>query len=125
MIDQQAREAYRRRLAEVEEDIEDAARTNDLGRVELAQRDRDYLIAELTHSLGLGGRHRVVGGTSERARSSVTRSLRYAITRLSEHHPELATHLEQAVHTGTYCRYTPDPLAGVVWEVSVDTGRAS
>lgn len=119
LIDEQAREAYRRRLAEVDEDIEEATRMSDLGRLELAQRDRDYLIAELTHSVGLGGRHRTVGGTAERARTSVTRSLRYAITRLSEHHPVLATHLEQAVHTGTYCRYTPDPLARVVWEVSV------
>jgi tetratricopeptide (TPR) repeat protein len=119
LIDQQAREAYRRRLAEVDEDIEEATRMNDVGRLELAQNDRDYLIAELSHSVGLGGRHRSVGGTAERARTSVTRSLRYAISRLSEHHPALATHLGQAVHTGTYCSYTPDPLAGVVWEVSV------
>jgi hypothetical protein len=118
VIDVQAREAYRRRLAEVDEDIEDAARMNDLGRLELAQRDRDYLMTELTRAVGLGGRHRVVGGTAERARTSVTRSLRYALRRLAEHHPMLATHLGQAVRTGTYCSYTPDPLAPVVWEVS-------
>jgi hypothetical protein len=118
LIDQQAREAYRRRLAEVDEDIEEATRMSDLGRIELAQRDRDYLIAELTRAVGLGGRHRMVGSTTERARTSVTRSLRYAISRLSEHHPALAAHLEQAVRTGTYCSYAPDPLAGIVWEAS-------
>jgi hypothetical protein len=119
VIDQQARDAYRRRLAEVDEDIEEAARMNDMGRLELAQRDRDYLIAELTQAVGLGGRHRAVGSTAERARTSVTRSIRYAIKRLADHHPTLATHLEQAVHTGTYCSYTPDPLARVSWQVSV------
>jgi tetratricopeptide (TPR) repeat protein len=119
VIDVQAREAYRRRLAEVDEDIEDAARMNDLGRLELAQRDRDYLVTELTRAVGLGGRHRAVGGTAERARTSVTRSLRYALRRLAEHYPMLASHLGQAVRTGTYCSYTPDPLAPVVWEVSV------
>ena len=118
VIDVQAREAYRRRLAEVDEDIEDADRMNDAGRLELAQRDRDYLVAELTRAVGLGGRHRAVGSTAERARTSVTRSLRYALRRLAEHHPGLATHLEHAVRTGTYCSYTPDPLAPVVWEVS-------
>ena len=118
VIDRQAREAYRRRLAEVDDDIEEATRMNDAGRLELAQHDRDYLIAELTQAVGLGGRHRAVGGNAERARTSVTRSLRYAIKRLSEHHPGLAAHLGQAVHTGAYCCYTPDPLAGVVWEVS-------
>ncbi len=118
VIDAQARDAYRRRLAEVEEDIEDATRMNDLGRLELAQRDRDYLIHELAQAVGLGGRLRSVGGSAERARTSVTRTLRYAIKRVGEHHPALAAHLEQAVRTGAYCSYVPDPLAPVVWQVS-------
>ena len=117
VIDDEAREAYRRRLADVDEDIEEATRRNDLGRVELAERDREYLIAELAGAVGLGGRARSTGGTSERARTSVTRSLRYALGRLAEHHPALATHLEQGVHTGTYCTYTPDPLAEIHWEI--------
>ena len=117
VLDDQARAAYRRRLAEVDDDIEEAARLNDLGRVELAKRDRQYLINELTHAVGLGGRQRLTGGTSERARTSVTRSLRYALGRLAPHHPSLASHLGQSVHTGTYCVYTPDPLAAVHWQI--------
>ncbi len=62
LIDDVAREAYRRRLAEVDDDIEEATRLNDLGRIELAQRDRDYLIAELTQATGLGGRQPDDGG---------------------------------------------------------------
>jgi hypothetical protein len=117
VLDRQAREAYRRRLAEVDEDIEDAERMHDTGRLELAQRDREYLLAELAGAVGLGGRSRVVGSTAERARTSVTRSIRYAIGRLAEHHPPLAAHLERAVRTGTYCSYEPDPLAPVTWDV--------
>jgi hypothetical protein len=115
MIDEQARAAYRRRLADVEEDIEEAERMNDTGRVELAQRDREYLIAELSRATGLGFRPRTVGGSGERARTSVTRSLRYALDRLAEHHPALAVHLGQCVHTGTYCVYTTDPTAPLTW----------
>jgi hypothetical protein len=118
IIDDEARDAYRRRLADVDADIEEATSMNDLGRVELAQRDREYLIAELTAAVGLGGRSRTVGGTAERARTSVTRSIRYALARLAEHHPALATHLEQSVHTGTYCVYSPDPLATIHWDVA-------
>ena len=51
LIDDQARAAYRRRLVEVEEDIEDARLMDDLGRLELAERDRDYLLAELGSAL--------------------------------------------------------------------------
>ena len=114
-LDDQARDAYRRRLAEVDDDIDEATQLNDAGRLQLAQHDRAYLIAELKRAIGLGGRHRTLGGTAERARTSVTRSLRYALGRLAEHHPSLAAHLEQSVHTGTYCSYQPDPLAAIRW----------
>jgi hypothetical protein len=117
ILDDEARTAYRRRLAEVDDDIEEATLMNDLGRIELAHRDREYLVAELARAVGLGGRSRSTGGVSERARTSVTRSLRYALSRLAEHHPAVAAHLEQRVRTGTYCVYTPDSLAPIVWQL--------
>lgn len=117
VIDDAARDAYRRRLAEVDEDIDDATRLNDLGRIELAQRDREYLIAELTAAAGLGGRHRTTGGSTERARTSVTRSIRYALERLAEHHAAVAAHLDQTINTGTYCTYAVDPLAPITWDI--------
>lgn len=117
VLDDRAREAYRRRLAEVDDDIDDATRRNDLGRLELARRDREYLVAELTRAVGLGGRHRRTGGSTERARTSVTRAIRYGLGRLRDHHPVIATHLSQNVHTGTYCVYRPDPFAPITWDV--------
>lgn len=117
VLDDVAREAYRRRLLEVDEDIEEARSMNDLGRLALAERDRAYLVHELTSAVGLAGRSRTTGGSAERARSSVTRSLRYALRRLAEQHPDLATHLDRTVCTGTYCSYRADPLVPVVWDL--------
>lgn len=117
VIDDAARAAYRRRLADVDDDIEEATRLNDIGRVELAQRDREYLLAELARAVGLGGRQRVLGSDAERARTSVTRSIRYALKRLADHHGPVAAHLEQSVRTGTYCVHVQDPLAPVIWDV--------
>jgi hypothetical protein len=114
-LDAQARDAYRRRLAEVEDDLEDARRCNDPARAELAERDRDYLVAELARAIGLGGRLRTVGSDTERARTAVTRTLRYAIDQLTERHLTLAAHLDNCVRTGTYCSYRPDPLLRVDW----------
>lgn len=116
LLDDRAREAYRRRLADIDEDIEDATRMNDPERIALAERDRDYLIRELTRAVGLGGRMREAGDAAERARTSVTRSIRYAVDRVGEHHPPLGAHLAQAVNTGVYCVYVPDPHAPIVWE---------
>lgn len=90
MIDDVAREAYRRRLRDVDDDIEEAVRLNDLGRQVKAEADRDYLVAELSRAVGLGGRGRTVGGSSERARTSVARSLRYALAEVASRHPPAA-----------------------------------
>ncbi|WP_207210498.1 hypothetical protein [Nocardioides zhouii] len=125
VLDDEARNAYRRRLVEVEEDLAEAEAMHDLARRSLAQRDRDYLVAELTRAVGLGGRARTVGGTSERARSSVTRSLRYALSKLKASHSELGAHLGRTVRTGTYCSYEPDPLAPVLWDLGSPPTPAS
>jgi hypothetical protein len=116
LVDDTAREAYRRRLLEVEEDIEEATRQHDPERRALAEADRDYLVQELVRGFGLGGRARRTGAPSERARSAVTRTINYAVARLTEHHPSLAEHLRRALRTGTYVCYEPDPLANIHWD---------
>lgn len=117
VIDDEAREAYRRRLAEVDQDIEIARADNDVVRCELAEKDRDFLIEELKRAVGLGGRLRSTGGDAERARGSVGRCLRYAIDCFDEELPALADHLRVSLRTGTYCSYSPDPLVAVDWEI--------
>ncbi len=115
VLDEQAKQAYRRRLAEIEDDIEQAERMSDLERAALARADRDFIVRELAQAVGLGGRDRRPGSTAERARTSVTRSIRYAMARIAEHHADLAAHLDHAVRTGTYCAYEPDPRAPITW----------
>ncbi|SOE02321.1 transcriptional regulator [Blastococcus haudaquaticus] len=114
-VDGQARAAYKRRLAEIDDDLDEAGALGDSERMALARADRDYLLRELAGAFGLGGRDRMSGSASERARASVTRSLRYAVARIAEHHPELADHLERMVRTGTYCSYVPDPRVPITW----------
>jgi tetratricopeptide (TPR) repeat protein len=108
LLDSRAREAYRRRLADIDEDLEDADAKGDLERAAQARAERDWLARELSRAVGLGGRDRRTGSASERARASVTRALRQTIRRIQEHHPALGLHLERAVRTGTYCEYRPD-----------------
>lgn len=117
LLDDQAVQAYKRRLVEIEDDIDEATRMGDTERAALATADRDYLVGELSRAFGLGGRHRPTGATPERARASVTRAVRYALRRIEQHHPTCGAHLAHAVRTGTYCSYTADPAAPVTWHL--------
>ena len=111
----QAKEAYRRRLAEIDEDIAEARAIGDVQRAAQADAERDFLVQELARAFGLGGRGRRAASSSERARAGVTRAIRQAIARIGEHHPRLGEHLGRTIRTGTYCAYAPDPRAAAGW----------
>ena len=115
LLDAQAKDAYRRRLAEIDEDIEEARLLNDSGRVVQAEAERDFLIRELSRAVGLSGRARRAGSAPERARVSVTRAVRHAMSRIRQHHPPLGEHLDRAIRTGTYCVYLPDSRITASW----------
>ena len=116
-LDEQAKNAYRRRLEEIEDDLEEATRHNDLGRIGQAHSERDFLVRELSRAVGLGNRDRRASAASERARVSVTRAIRRALRQIQDHHAALFEHLERTIQTGTYCVYRPDPQAHIRWEV--------
>jgi hypothetical protein len=115
VIDAQAKEAYRRRLAEIDDDIEQARAGGDDERTAQSETEREFLVTELARAFGLGGRERRAASASERARAGVTRAVRHAIARIGEHDASLGEHLSRAIHTGTYCSYLPDPRAPAGW----------
>lgn len=108
VIDAQARQAYQRRLTDLEAEIDDAASSGDTGRAERAQAEREALVEQLTAAYGLGGRVRRANDPVERARSTITKQIHSAIARLDTAHPALARHLTNSVSTGRYCRYAPE-----------------
>ena len=81
ILDARAKNAYRRRLAEIEDDIEQARALGDAERAAQADTERDFLVRELSRAVGLGGRDRRAASASERARVAVTRAIRQAMAR--------------------------------------------
>jgi hypothetical protein len=108
MIDAAARSAYRRRLVDLEEEIDEASRDHDQGRIEKLGAEKDFLTAELSAALGLGGRVRITGDRTERARKAVAMRIGTALKAIEPVHPELAQHLRNSVSTGRFCSYRPD-----------------
>jgi hypothetical protein len=107
IIDERARQAYRQRLAELSEDLEEAERNADRGRIEKARREREALEAELARAVGLGGRSRQAGSATERARVNVQRRIKDAIARVAESDAAIGRTLERSVRTGTFCCFRP------------------
>ena len=115
LLDAKAKAAYKRRLDELREDVAEAEAANDLGRLDRAQREMDFLVAELAAAVGLGGRDRKGASDAERARQSVTRAIKAAVERVAEADPVLGDHLRTTVRTGMYSSYGPDPRTPIEW----------
>lgn len=108
-LDRRAIDAYKRRLAELAEELDDAQAAHDTGRAELARAEYDVLVDQLTSAIGIGGRSRAAGPDPvERLRKAVSARIRDAIRRIGAVHPPLGRHLTGAVRTGTYCSYQPE-----------------
>jgi tetratricopeptide (TPR) repeat protein len=118
MLDADAKSAYRRRVEELRAEIEEAERWNDAERERRASAELEFVTAELSRAVGLGGRSRRAASNAERARVSVTRAIRSAIAAIAEQDAELGRHLEDSVRTGTHCRYAPAAGDEVAWRVS-------
>jgi hypothetical protein len=106
--DAQARAAYRRRLADLREELAEAERYNDPARATKARAEIEFVTTGLTAAYGLGGHARKSSGAAERVRKAVTNRIRAALAQMQKVHPALWRHLFRALKTGTFCSYNPD-----------------
>jgi hypothetical protein len=84
VLDADAAASYKRRLAELAEELDGADAAGDAARASRAEAERQWLLGELRQATGLGGRIRRAPAESERARVNVTRTLRSALDRISD-----------------------------------------
>ena len=106
-LDDQARADYKRRISELQDELEEAESLVDQGRIDALRGELDFITRELSRAYGLGGRERRSGSAAERARVNVRRRLKDAIDRIAEQLPEAGRYLENTIKTGSYCKYSP------------------
>jgi hypothetical protein len=114
MLDAQAKATYRHWLAELHEELDAAKALGHVGRAEVAERDIAILTSELSRAVGLHGRTRRATSASERARQSVTKTIRAVIDRIAQNDAALGDELSRSIRTGAFCSYEPDPP--IAWE---------
>ena len=115
VLDSQARSEYRRRIEELQSELERAETDNDSATADRTRAELDTVIDELTKATGLGGRSRKIGDTAEKARSTVRWRIRSAIKKIAAAHPRLGQHFNNSVRTGIFCVYSPE--IGTEWEL--------
>jgi tetratricopeptide (TPR) repeat protein len=115
VLDARARREYRRRIEELQAELDEAEAWADTARAGRAREELDFLAQELAAASGLGGRARTFTSAAERARQRVKKAIAASLGRIDAVHPELGRHLASTVRTGFRCRYEPDPRALPTW----------
>jgi tetratricopeptide (TPR) repeat protein len=116
-LDDRAVREYRRRLGELDRELDAADLTGDAERARQAADERAFILDQLRRDTGLGGRPRRLPDDVERARMRVSKAIHRAIRRLSSADPVLGRALETGVRTGYLCRYVTDPGQPISWTV--------
>ena len=124
MLDPQAKQDYKRKYLELQEELEDLVRRDDVDRADQVKSEMDFLAHELTRGVGRGGRLRRVGSASERARISVKHTIKAALQKISEHHASFGELLGQSIRTGTFCSYVPSLSSPISWQLSIEIPKS-
>ncbi len=111
VFDDKAKKAYRRRLQELKEEIDETDLLHNHERRTQLQMEYDSLMRHLTTSLGIGGKSRKTNDPVEKVRSAVTWRVRKAIQRIEKEHPVFGKHLSLSIKTGVFCAYRPESVS--------------
>jgi len=115
LLDAPAKAAYRCRLEELRDELEEAERFNDLGRAARAREEMDIISQQLALAVGLRGKDRLHVSQAERARQTVTHGIKAVIAKIRAGNPALARYLAATIATGYFCAYVPDPDLMISW----------
>lgn len=111
ILDESAKNAYRARLVELRDELEEAQRFNDIFRTSKIREEMAILTNELARAFGLYGRSRLALSGAERARVRVTLAVKGAIEKISQYNSPVGWHLATSIRTGAFCSYRPAPIA--------------
>jgi tetratricopeptide (TPR) repeat protein len=124
ILDDQAKREYKRRLGELNEQLEDLLERGDHERVEKVESEIDSLRRAISYAIDRKGRDRRSGSNAERARLNVTRSIKAALQKVLENDTEFGEVLNRSIKTGLFCSCIPDPRTPVIWQFSLETADA-
>ena len=115
VLDRSAIDAYKAHLKELSADRIEAEKEPNPAWLAQIEEETKFIERELRAGTGRGGKARNFALPRDKARSSGTHQIKAAIKKVSENNPDLGSHLDRTIKTGTYCSYQPDPTADIDW----------
>jgi hypothetical protein len=109
ILDEGAKNAYKARLVELRDELDEAQEFNDIFRTSKIREEMAILTKELARAFGLYGRNRLALSDAERARVRVTLAIKGAIEKISKYESSVGSHLAASVKTGAFCLYRLSP----------------
>ena len=109
VIDSKAHQLYRRRIEDLRTELSDAERLNDTGRADRLRWELESISDQIASAVGLRGRARKNGSHTERARQTVTKSVKASIAKIRARDAALGHHFATSIKTGNFCTYDPGP----------------
>ena len=100
VVDDQAKRAYRRRLAELRQELDEAKELGEIDRAEQLEDEIDALNKELSRAVGLGGRNRRSASASERARQSITKTVKTTLAKIAQVDSTIGAILTRDIQNG-------------------------
>lgn len=110
------RAAYKQRLEDLHQELEEAREFHDTERAARVQEELDRAAQQIATKMGLGRQDRNAAVRAERARVNVVKGIASALNKIAAHSPALELYLSKTLKTGLYCSYTPDPRLPVHWQ---------
>jgi 7-cyano-7-deazaguanine synthase in queuosine biosynthesis len=114
VLDENAVHAYRTRLDEIKEKLEEARSDNDLGKIDHLEFEKGWIESELANAKGIGGVIRKLGDDRNKVRNRVGNAIRRALKKIKQYDKPLSNHLQKPIlnlgHTLSYV-----PREGLIW----------
>ena len=103
VLDADAKAAYRRRIEDLRSEIDDAEACTDVERTVRARVELDRFAEEPARSTGFAGRARSFSHNAERARVSVHKAIKRAVSAIAEIDPVIGSAVTAWLATGNNC----------------------
>ncbi len=106
IVDDKARRDYRERAEDLNYQLAEAEKNNDLGRSESIRSELEELAGQILAGQGLSGRPRRGQDDRDRVRKSVSMAIERAVRTIRKHAPALGEHLDKHIQRGYFLSYS-------------------